>query len=377
MWNTIAELAERGHRITFIAPDLGYGHREIESHLALHCASTHLVPARVGGNVSSFLRAMASGRPLSVVRHSHPAVRRRIEQALYRDAFDVLHVEQIQALSNLPNSTDLPPVVLRAQNVESQLWRMVAQIKPRVAWFARREARRMAAHEARAVARTAATITLTEQDGRTLGGGSGLASQRIRVIRPPFPSQLETTNEPFEGNPPIILIAGGWMPNRDSTRWFFSSVWDEIRKTNPGAQVHVFGGGRTPALHTPATRWHGTPLESVEMFRPGSILIVPLRVASGIRMKILEAWARGVPVIATPNAVRGLTGNDGREFLLAGNGAEFASAVRRIHPDGEDLRTQLVDAGRRALAEHHEPGAISTHLENAYLEVSERRSSIS
>lgn len=376
MWNTIVSLAARGHRITFVAPDLGYGHREIEEHLTPQCAATHLVPARIGGNVSSFVRAMCSGRPLSVVRHSQPAVRRRIEEILTGDTFDVLHVEQIQALSNLPHSVDLPPVVLRAQNVESQLWRMVAQVRPRMAWFARREARRMAAHEALSVERVATTITLTERDGKTLAGASGMVPQRIKPIRPPFPANLDTAQRGFEGHPSTVLIAGGWMPNRDSTRWFFSSVWDTILKTSPGAHVHVFGGGRTPSNSAPATSWHGTPSESIEMFHSDSILVVPLRVASGIRMKILEAWARGVPVVATPEAVRGLAGSDGQAFLLARSGVEFASAVRRIHLEPE-LRRRLVVAGRRVLETHHDPTTISETLEFAYLEASERPSSIS
>jgi glycosyltransferase involved in cell wall biosynthesis len=166
------------------------------------------------------------------------------------------------------------------------------------------------------------------------------------------------------------------MPNRDSTRWFFSSVWDTILKTSPGAHVHVFGGGRTPSNSAPATSWHGTPSESIEMFHSDSILVVPLRVASGIRMKILEAWARGVPVVATPEAVRGLAGSDGQAFLLARSGVEFASAVRRIHLEPE-LRRRLVVAGRRVLETHHDPTTISETLEFAYLEASERPSSIS
>jgi glycosyltransferase involved in cell wall biosynthesis len=62
---------------------------------------------------------------------------------------------------------------------------------------------------------------------------------------------------------------------------------------------------------------HPAPADSREAFAPGAILVVPLRIASGIRMKILEAWARGLPVVATPEAAAGLEAEDGRELLLA------------------------------------------------------------
>jgi hypothetical protein len=365
MWNTIVQLAARGHNITFVAPDLDLDNRESEDHLSRHCAAVHLVSARTGRLATSLIGALLTGQPLSIIRHSHRAVRNCVTEAVARETYDVLHAEQIHALANLPCSGALPPVVLRAQNVESQLWRMVARIKPRTAWLARREARRMAAHEASAVARTTTTVTLTGRDGTILGGALGMAARRIRIIPPPFPSPLSKTEEPLEGDPALVLVASGWLPNRDSTRWFFASIWDEIRRLTPAARVHVFGA-EAPQVGSAVTRQH-VPTDSIALFRRGAILVVPLRVASGIRMKILEAWARGVPVVATPEAVSGLEGTDGKEFLLARDGPEFAAAIRRIHHEPA-LRRKLVDAGRSALATRFEPDLVASMLEQAYLE---------
>lgn len=366
MWNTIVELAARGHRITFVAPDLNLDHRESERNLLRHCAVVHLVPARVGRLAPSLIGALLTGKPLSIIRHSHPAVQRRVAEILEREKYDVIHAEQIHALANLPHSRVLPPVVLRAQNVESQLWRMVARIRPWMAWLARRESKRMAAHEARAVARAAATVTLTAHDGAILDGAQGMAVRWIRIIPPPFPSTLAKTEEPLEGDPAIVLVAGGWLPNQDSTGWFFASIWGHIRRLTPAARIHVFGG-EAPRT-APAVSWQRAPTDSIHLFHRGAILVVPLRVASGIRMKILEAWARGVPVVATPEAVRGLDGSDGKEFLLARDGPEFAAAIRRLHRE-PNLRMKLVDAGRSALTARYDPGLVASMLEATYLEV--------
>ena len=186
MWNTIVQLAARGHRITFVAPDLNRDHREIEDHLLQYCAAVHLVSARAGLLTPSLIKAVLTKRPLSIIRHSHRAVRDFLAEAVVRETYDVIHAEQVHAMVNLPLSGTLPPVVLRAQNVESQLWRMVSRIKPKVAWLARREARRMAAHEANALGRAATTIALTAHDGAILGGALGMAARRIRIIPPAF-----------------------------------------------------------------------------------------------------------------------------------------------------------------------------------------------
>jgi glycosyltransferase involved in cell wall biosynthesis len=88
-------------------------------------------------------------------------------------------------------------------------------------------------------------------------------------------------------------------------------------------------------------------------------------------MKILEAWARGVPVVATPEAVQGLGGTDGKEFLLARDGPEFAAAIQRLHQE-PSLRRKLVDAGRSALTAGYEPNLVASMLEAAYFDAAAR-----
>jgi hypothetical protein len=366
MWNTIKALAALGHRVTFVSPDLNLGENESERHLLEYCAAVHLIPARAGRLGPSLIRAFSARLPSSIVRHSHAAVSDRVTEILADQRHDVLHAEQIHSLANLPDTPMLPPVVLRAQNVESQLWRMVARIKPRLAWFARREARQMASFEAGALDRAACTIALTEHDGAILGGALGMTARRIRIIPPPFPSSLERVGRPLDGDPAIVLVAGGWLPNADSTNWFFSCIWKEIRASMPSARVHVFG--ENAPTTEPGAISHLSPTDSSVIFGSGAILVVPLRIASGIRMKILEAWARGVPVVATPEAARGLHGSDGKEFLLANDAQEFTAAIHRLDRE-KDFRNEIVANGRSALMAHHQPESVASLLEETYLEV--------
>jgi hypothetical protein len=298
-----------------------------------------------------------------VIRHTHHDLRRAVREELARGTYDVIHVEQVQSIQNLPQDTELPPLVLRAQNVESHLWRMVSKIRPRFAWIARDEAKKMSAFEAGALQRVRTTIVLTQADGEALAGAVGMEHHRIQVIPPPFPNILPCSDQPLLGDPPIILLGGGWLPNQDSVGWFFNSVWNRIREVSPNAHIHVFGGA--PISGVTATSWHRAPADSSQLFRRNAILVVPLRIASGIRMKIIEAWARGTPVVATPQAVRGLEARHDHEVLLATDGEEFAAAINRLHTD-PDTALRVVAGGRRVLSIRFDPDRIGDLLEATY-----------
>lgn len=127
--NTLAALSAAGHRPVLVAPvdparfDLAAVRAELAG-----CCEPRLVPAEPGRPLPSALRAGLSGLPLSVARHALPAVRREVERCLTEERFDILHAEQLQALpQTAPARSQGIPVVLRAQNVESDLWAETAR----------------------------------------------------------------------------------------------------------------------------------------------------------------------------------------------------------------------------------------------------------
>jgi hypothetical protein len=301
----------------------------------------------------------SGGAPLSIARHRLPAVRREVERLLADERFDVVHAEQLQALpqaepANACGSRGIP-VVLRAQNVESDLWAETARRgRGLKGWLLRREAAKLAFWEGEAVRRAAVTLALTEEDAVRLRGLAG--GGRVAVVRAAFPDLPRGTGR-LAGEPPVVVFGSrGWLPNEESTAWFVSEVWPAVRATAPGAVLHLFGTDL--ATGDRDVVFHPSPGDSGEVYAPGSILVVPLRIASGVRIKILEAWARGVPVVATPAALAGLEAEDGREALVARDAGDFAAAIARLQRD-PGLAASLVEAGRRARRERHDPEVVA------------------
>lgn len=367
---TLEALAGWGVEIDLVAPIApGTSETEIEqleATLAPICRP-HLVPAAPRNATLAATRSLLTGSPYSMARHTLPAVRSEVARLLAEGTFDAVHAEQLQSFPQAePALAAGVPVVLRAQNVESDLWRETTKLHPWAGPWLAREASRLARYEGGAVRRAAATVALTGPDAETLRRLAGGAA-RVESVPPPFPAELSTGDEPLPGEPPLILLgSGGWLPNRDGTRWFLTEIWSRIRARVPGAVLHLFAAhGDRPNRLPAGVEPHPPPADSRAAFAPGSILIVPLRIASGIRMKILEAWARAVPVIATSAAATGLGAENGRELLLADEPEAWAAAVARLHHRPEAVTSQVA-AGRKALVERHNTTVTAVALRSVY-----------
>ncbi|MEL7061109.1 MAG: glycosyltransferase family 4 protein [Acidobacteriota bacterium] len=379
-WATLQGLAALGHRITFVAPRLDLGGDAAERLRAV--VTPHLVDVSPPSTPRAALRSVLGRRPLSIARHSLPAMADAVEGLVRARAgassaiggFDLVHVEQLQAAAAArPARRRGLPIVLRAQNVESDLWRGVAgSTRPPLRWALGAEATRLRRAEARIVAAADAVAALTRADADRLETLSGRA---VTVVPAASPLSYPAGDRPLPGDPPVVVFgSAGWRPNRDGAEWFLRAIWPTIRERVPTARLHLFGevgsiGGRDEE--------HGvdrrpTPTSSSEALPPGAVLAVPLHVASGVRMKILEAWARGIPVIATPRAAAGLACLDEAGGLppaldLAETATAFADAVMRLRDP--EIRDRRVSAGRACLERFHAPDAVARRLVALYASV--------
>lgn len=361
-WLTIRALADAGARLTIVTP---------AADDPPHADGITFAPVREPARSwpLAAVHAAASRRPLTIARHAMPAVAARLAQILMPGDVDVVHVEQLQALRAARPATSAGiPVVLRAHNVESDVW---AQGGGRASWqepLVRLEARRLRAYEADALRQVAATIALTDTDASTLGRLAPDA--HIRHLPPPAPPVTQP-GRPLPGAPACTWIGSpGWPPNDDGLRWLRTEVWPAIAARLPDACLHVFA--TTDAAWPSSVTQHGAPRASRDAFASGAVLLLPLRLRAGIRMRALEAWASGVPIVASAAALDGLGATSGVHALLAETPGDFAEAVARLHASPA-LRAQLVDAGLARVLARHAPTAVAKATLDVYREVIARR----
>ena len=146
----------------------------------------------------------------------------------------------------------------------------------------------------------------------------------------------------------------------------------------PEAQLRVLGLQDALALERlvrhrgaaggDAVTVHPAPADAAVLFPANALVVLSLRRAIGVRMRILEAWARGVPVVATSAAAAGLDPGAADALVVADGPDALADALAALARDA-DARARLVAAGRAFLCMHHDPPTVAAALGRVYADV--------
>jgi glycosyltransferase involved in cell wall biosynthesis len=169
-----------------------------------------------------------------------------------------------------------------------------------------------------------------------------------------IPNGADVPARPFadESDGCTLLYCGtlSYWPNIDGLLYFVQEVLPHIRRTVPKVRLLVVGKDPAPevlALHDGETLVVEPDVPSVEKYyRQATVAVVPLRVAGGTRLKILEAFALGCPVVSTTIGCEGLKVNAGEHLVVADESLAFATACITLL-EGPELRRRLASSGRR------------------------------
>lgn len=363
--NTVEALAAAGHRVTLVAPvDPTAEVERLRSALAASCRA-ELVPSQPRTARAVLLSSLLRGRPVTVVRHRLPAVLARVQELVVSQRFDVVQAEQLQAIAQAaPATAKGVPLVYRAHNVESALWSYAASFgRPLSAALLRREARRLATVERATIHRAAATVVLTDLDAAPLRRSVG-EGPRIERVPLPFAAELPPAGRELPGRPAVVTLASPtWVPSREMILKVAASWWPVVRRRLPDAQLHVFGG--VDGGSREGITWHLAPVDSAEAFPAGAVVAIPARHPTGVPVKGLEAWSRGVPLVASTETAAALEAEEGRELLIADDPECFAAELERVAADAT-VRSRLIAGGRARLRSHHDPSMVAERLAAIY-----------
>jgi len=190
-------------------------------------------------------------------------------------------------------------------------------------------------------------LVCSELDRSRLGDASNVIVVPNGYERPDGTVE-ERRPRPLRDGPPTALFVGfqGYPPNADASRWLVEGIWPRVRQRLPDAELRIVGGqGESLHLAGPGVVVTGAVGDMSAEIAAAHVAAMPLRFGGGTRIKVLEAFANGLPVAATPMAVEGIGCRSDQDLLVGSSASELAEACARLLTE-DALRARLAAAAQ-------------------------------
>ncbi len=315
---------------------------------------------------------LMSPYPYNVNKDYDPQLRARAEQLLAEDDYDLLICDFVQMARNAVG-LNVKASVLFQHNVEAEIFRRHAE-RDR-GWLRRQymahQWRKMRRFEAEAGHCFNRVIAVSDRDKQHFEQQYGWPD--VHAIDTAVDTDyFHPTGEPEDDDLVVFVGSMDWLPNEDGVQYFVNDIWPLVRKQQPNARFQIVGRNPTPAVRRLANMPGVEVLGTVPDVRPflskAAVVVVPLRIGGGTRIKIYEAMAMGKVAVSTPLGAEGLPICDGTEILLRDDPTELADAIVKIQQQ-PDFRRDVGLAACCVVAERFSAEKVARQFDNSLHQV--------
>jgi glycosyltransferase involved in cell wall biosynthesis len=373
-WNVLKYLAQH-HAVTLVSFVRG-DQSDAARHLERYCQAVYNVPMERGAIRDAWYmaRSFLTGQPFLMIRDDRMAMRRLIDRLATEEHFDAAHADQL----NMAQYAARVSGAFKVFDAHNALWllykRLWETMRPGLRkLLLGRDWRLLKEYEGRVCRQFDAVLAVSQEDKTALVEAAGQELD-IHVIPIAIDTDEVTVIE-RKPDPSHILHIGTmyWPPNIDAVNWFVRQVYPIIRQQRPDVQFDVVGS-RPPAellalngasLGINVTGYVEDPTPYQQQ---AAVMVVPLRAGGGMRVKILNALAEGIPIVSTTLGHEGIEVTPGRDILVGDTPEAFAAEVLRVLND-PDLGRQLAVNGRKLVQGTYDYRNACRPLDDVYVRV--------
>jgi polysaccharide biosynthesis protein PslH len=286
-----------------------------------------------------YLYCFPSGVPFSIRKFTDHAAGKKIEQLIRQEKFDAVVCDFLAPSLTFPKKL-WGQTILFQHNVETMLWDRMLASEPRrlKRLLYRLEAGRMRRYECSSIDKFQHVIAVSEQDRAYMS--QFMPADKISVV--PTGVDLEQYRATSDGQAtePLVMFTGtmNFEPNVDGVEHFCREIWPRVLKAVPKARFRIVGKEPVAAvrrLESETVEVTGTVPSVLEHLQQAWVLVVPLRMGGGTRLKIYEAMAMGRAIVSTSIGAEGLDVRNGKDIILANEPEAFANAVISLLRESE------------------------------------------
>jgi len=352
------------HQVTLLTFVRNTDRPEDIAHLPEFCHAVHTVPmGRSRLRDARFLtQSLLTGHPFLILRDRVPAMFTEIERLFRSEQFDVVHADQLWMAQYALAAKAASPqarLILDQHNAVHLIPRRLAgdAANPLKRIFLEHEARALAVYETEVCRLFDHVVWVTAEDREAVAavsGGAAKGGTASTVIPICADTDLVSVVEPATKRSRITFLGGlHWPPNAEGILWFAKHVFPQVRAEIANAALTVIGKNPPAGLDGKGVEVTGYVSELTPYLAETGAFIVPLHAGGGMRVKILDAWSWGLPVVSTAIGAEGIKVHPGEDILIADTAQEFSQAVIRVLKE-PTLAQHLAQNGRRTVTKEYD-----------------------
>ena len=368
-YHIVSALSERHRVVVLTTHPRGVDGEELAKHLS-HCervVSFAHDPPKAGTARFAWTLAQSwfSALPVDLYKVRVPELQHEVQRLLQSGSFDLCVADFLFAVPNV--AFGQTPVVLFEHNVESMIWRRLAEVE-KSAWrraLLQIESRKVERAEQLACKRSRMVIAVSDEDRIALQRGALNADVRS------VPTGVDIGYFTANGTPerPHHLVFTGamdWYPNEDAMLFFIANILPDIRREIPAVTMSIVGRNPSQRLEAAAAAAGVHLTGTVPDVRPfideAAVYVVPIRIGGGTRLKIFEALSMAKAVVPTTVGTEGLPLLDREHYVRADGPREFSGAVVSLLRDRQQRQT-LAAAGSRFVRSNYAWTSVARSFE--------------
>lgn len=318
------------------------------------------------------LRSLASRHSSQYRLYYHPTFQRKLNRHLAASGADVVQLEFSQMGAYRIDSAI--PSVLDVHNIEHELVRQMAKSGSAARrLFSTVEFRKLRSEEIQSWRAATCCIATSNADSELVASHTG---RDVPIIRNGVDvGYFQSTQAEVKQNSIVFVGAMRYRPNADAAHWFVERILPTVRKSVPEVTFAIIGADPPAEIRAladePGVSVTGTVADIRPWLQSAYIAVAPLRIGSGTRIKILEAFAAGRPVVSTTVGATGIDAGHRTHLLLADDADGFAASVVELLTEPERA-DRLAASANRLVRERYQWKNIADRLNEVYVELATR-----
>ncbi len=346
--------------------------------IAPYCKSFIMERVHNPFQVMRMIKRLPIQEPSSMGFFLSRKLKRRIEEAVKRERFDLIFVYCSSVAQYVENVKGIPKI-LDFVDMDSQKWLAYGKIKPfplNYGYYL--EGLKMQLAEVELADKFDVCTTATAAEMRTLQG------LRPGVQADWFPNGVDTerfqpTDEPYDPDEIVFVGRMDYYPNQECMYEFCEDTLPLIQAKRPTAKLTIVGA-EPPAEVRALERLKGvTVTGSVDKVQPyikkAALTVAPLNIARGTQNKILESMAMGVPTVCSTLAAGGVDAVEGEHLFSAQRPEDYAQKILHILNDPQ-VRNRMGEASRARVISHHSWDSAMVRMDQIVQSCVERAQSL-